>query len=120
MTNFSTIEIGRVWNTVQDYVLINWSVGRGCKSKFYGPDVCFMLLMSLKNRGKREYMGGMFRIKGVVFQRFMDSFLLVFSTLVYERQATDPAGILAMKVLPNKRKQFKHHPYALYAIDVTF
>ena len=23
MTNFSTIEYGRVWNTIQDYVLIN-------------------------------------------------------------------------------------------------
>ena len=48
MTNFSRIEFDRVGNTVQDYVLINWKVGRGRKSKFYGKDVFFMLLTPLK------------------------------------------------------------------------
>ena len=53
-------------------------------------------------------------------KRLMKSFLLVVSPVVYERQVTDQAGILTMNVLPNKGKQFKHHPHALYATDVTF
>ena len=41
-------------------------------------------------------MGGMFRIKGPVFQRLMKSFLLVISPVVYERQVRDRAGILTV------------------------
>ena len=40
-TNFSRIEFDRVRNTVQEYVLINWNVGRGRKSGFYGKEVFF-------------------------------------------------------------------------------
>ena len=79
-----------------------------------------MPLTSLKNEGELDYMGGMFRIKGPVFQRLMKSFLLVVSPVVYEMQGSDRAGILTMKVLSSKGKQFKHHPHALYITDVTF
>ena len=70
--------------------------------------------------GECDYMRGMCRVKGAVFQRLMESFSHVVSPLVYERQLTDPAGIVTVTVLPNKTKHFKHHPYAFYATDVTF
>ena len=65
-------------------------------------------------------MGGMFRIKGPVFQRLMKTFLLIVSAILYERQVTDRAGVITMKTLSAKGKKFKSHPYAMYATDVTF
>ena len=53
MTNFSRIEFDRVWNTVQDYVLVNWNVGWGRKSKFFGTNVflCYSRRWKMEGSG---------------------------------------------------------------------
>ena len=79
-----------------------------------------MLLTSLKNGGKWDYMGGSFRIKVSVFQRLMKSFLVIVSPFLYDTQVTDRAGRITMRQLSSQGKQFRHRPYTLYATDVTF
>ena len=50
----------------------------------------------------------------------MKSFLVIVSPFLYETQVTDRAGRIAMLQLSSQGKQFRHHPNALYATDVTF
>ena len=63
---------------------------------------------------------GIFRIKGSVFQRLMKSFLDIVSPFLYDTQVTDRAGRITMRQLSSQGKQFRNHPHALYATDVTF
>lgn len=71
----------------------------GSQIEIFWNECLFVLLTSLKNGGKWDLMGEMFRIKEPMLQRLMKSFLLFVSPVVYERQVPDRAGFLTMKVL---------------------
>ena len=99
---------------------MNWNVGRGRKTPHKAKDVFFMMLSTLKTDGHWDYMASMFRIKGFVFQRMVKSFLLLVSEQLYDGMVVEIRSRNTMKHLASKNRLFKHHPHALYAIDVTF
>ena len=56
MTNFSRLEFDRIWGYVEGHITTNWNTGRGRKTVYEGKYVLLMLLTSLKNGGKCDYM----------------------------------------------------------------
>ena len=120
MTNFTRPEFERIYGKITEFVTMNWKVGRGRTTPHKAKDKFFMMLSTLKRGGHSDYMASVFRTKGSVFQRMVKSFLLLVSEHLYDGIVVEIQGRNKMKHLASKNKLFMHHPYALYATDVTF
>ncbi|PXF40012.1 hypothetical protein BWQ96_10280 [Gracilariopsis chorda] len=65
-------------------------------------------------------MAKMFNLKGPTFENMIMSFVKVVSEYNYERLVEDLTKKYNVELLNEKKKIFKHYPFALYATVVTF
>ncbi|GMF45885.1 unnamed protein product [Phytophthora fragariaefolia] len=120
LTNFTPREINTLWASVRGHVARYWNVGRGRRSKFTGKDVMFMMLVVLKNGGTWEMLSIIFHVKTPTFIKTTTSFIRAVVPRLYDDWVSEKAQEENMRKLVTSGHTFVHHPYALYATDVTF
>ncbi|OWY99573.1 hypothetical protein PHMEG_00029403 [Phytophthora megakarya] len=101
MTNVAEGEFNRLWQLVDDFVVLRWNVGRGKKCKFEGKNALFMALFSLKHCGKWDVVP-------------------MLSPFLYEYFVEDGNAKWGMRELVVAGKTIADYPCARYATDVTF
>ncbi|OWZ18544.1 hypothetical protein PHMEG_0007338 [Phytophthora megakarya] len=120
MTNFAEGEFNRLWQLVDDFVVLRWNVGRSKKCKFGDKDALFMALFSLKHCGNGMWWLVFFAINPPTIQKTVLKYVTMLSPFLYEYFVEDGHPQWGMREIVVAGKTFSDFPCARYATDVTF
>lgn len=120
MTNFDPQKLFQIWEAIEDYVIEQYTTGRGCRSSVKPKDLFFMTVCVFKHGGEWHFLARTFNMKGPTFERLIMGFVLNVSEYIYKHFVVDNENEFRMAELMKNRQQFSHFKCARYATDVTF
>lgn len=88
MTNFTPVELTRIFNSLKSTLSFSWNTGRGKKCTYTSMNGLFMTLTVYKAGGASVFLTSFFKIKSCTFQRIITKFVKIVTNVLYEKLVT--------------------------------
>ncbi len=119
MSLFTPSEFRKLYGLKHEHISTTWNVGRGQWSKHKPMDMLFMTLVVMKYGRAWDQSAQIFKITGPTFMRIDTKFTEKTSAYAEKRFISTVSKVSSMTAL-REECIFKHYPYALGVLDVTF
>ena len=118
MTNFTLAEHRGVYDRLRPFIVQNYNVGRGKRSRYNATDVIFMAIFVCKTETMWDFAAKSFNMKSKSFERLVTNFVRMITPFAYATYVERAADKFKMSRIFADQLQFRAYDMARYATDV--